>query len=269
MAGVVREVNVGGRLVGGPAAITQWCLGNDGFQVYVRGTDNALWEKSVPYAGTFGPGWDGPAGVLGAEPAVAVNPEHEPPVGEPPDTEVQVLVRGSDGHLWHRTRELFCVLNCFRSPWKNLGGALLDRPGATVNPNSYRAVFVRGVDNALWGKFGLTYGAWGGWVPLGGILTAGPAGGFEQLSDASYRFFAVVRGSDGHAWRIVNLAPGIWRWQDLGGLLASAPSVTVRQSSAGPFPEIYVVGTDGWVYVNSAAPVGGAFQGWRRVFLPS
>lgn len=265
----VREVNLGGQLAGGPAAVAQWCLDN-GYQVSVRGTDNALWDRTVNDAGALGPGWEGLGGVLGAEPSVSVNPESNPPVGLPPDTQVHALVRGVDGHLWYKTQEIFCrVTSCVPSQWTDLGGALLDRPGATVNPNSYRGVFVRGVDNALWAKFGPSSGAWGGWVPLGGILTAGPAGGFEQLSDASYRFFAVVRGSDGHAWRIVNVAPGSWRWEDLGGLLASAPSVTVRQSSGGPFPEIYVVGTDGWVYVNRAAPVGGAFQGWRRVFLPS
>ncbi len=69
-----------------PAAA--WVPGGNGVQVFVRGTDNALWANTGS-AGGFG-GWRKVGGVLIDSPAAAGSPAPG----------VNVAVRGTDNAVW-------------------------------------------------------------------------------------------------------------------------------------------------------------------------
>ena len=78
-----------GGLTGGPATVSR---NKDVCNIYVRGADNALWQRAY-----FGGAWyewvrhnDG--GVLASEPALgSMGPDHE-----------HVFVRGTDGNVWQK-----------------------------------------------------------------------------------------------------------------------------------------------------------------------
>jgi hypothetical protein len=64
-------------------------------EVFIRGTDNALWHRAQGAAGsaTWG-GWSSLGGVLTSDPTVAANA----------DGRLEVFARGTDNGLWHRAQ---------------------------------------------------------------------------------------------------------------------------------------------------------------------
>ena len=102
--------------------------------VFVRGTDSALWHKWFENGWS---GWEGLGGVLTSSPA-AVSWD---------DGRIDVFVRGTDSALWHKWFE-----NGW-SGWESLGGILTLEPAVcSWNPGRLD-VFVRGTDSALWHKW--------------------------------------------------------------------------------------------------------------------
>jgi hypothetical protein len=75
--------------------------------------------------------------------------------------------------------------------------------------------FVRGTDNELYYRK-LENSAWGGWVSLGGILTAPP----WQVTGSKGNVYVFVRGSDKAVWYRYVTPTGTWSaWQSLGGIV--------------------------------------------------
>ena len=151
-----------GGLTGGPATISR---NQDVCNIYVRGADNALWQRAY-----FGGRWhdwgrhnDG--GIVCSEPALgSMGPDHE-----------HVFVRGTDSNVWQK----YWTRSGGWSGWFNLGapaGGLSGGPATISRNKDVCNVYVRGADNALWQRayFG---GRWHDWARHndGGVLSSEPA----------------------------------------------------------------------------------------------
>jgi hypothetical protein len=186
-----------GPITSAPDAAAQ---GGGRLDVFARGSDNALWQRTSN-GGQWG-GWQSLGGVLTAAPGVvAWSPGR-----------LDVFVRGSDNALWHRW-----WTTAGWSGWESLGGVLSSGPAVASWSSGRLDIFVRGSDQALWHKWwGGT--AWGGWESLAGVLLPSDPG---AVSWGPNRIDIVVRGSDSQMWHkswdSVRWTP----WEPLGGSLTS------------------------------------------------
>ncbi|MBK8459024.1 MAG: hypothetical protein IPL43_01400 [Micropruina sp.] len=212
----------------GPATISR---NKDVCNIYVRGTDNALWQRAW-YDNSWHP-WtrhnDG--GVLHSEPALgSMGPDHE-----------HVFVRGTDGNVWQK----YWTAAGGWSGWFNLGaptGGFNAGPATISRNKDVCNIYVRGTDNALWQR------AWydNSWHPWtrhndGGVLHSEPALG-SMGPDHEHVF---VRGTDGNVWQKYWTAAGGWSgWFNLGaptGGFNAGPATISRNKDV---CNIYVRGTD-------------------------
>ncbi|MEY2449595.1 MAG: hypothetical protein QOH79_3071 [Acidimicrobiaceae bacterium] len=115
----------------GPAATSASAGTQD---VYVRGTDDALWTRHFA-SDVWGP-WLSLGGIITSAPAASGT---------------DVYARGTDNALWTRSGS---------APWTSLGGIITSPPSVTGSD-----LYVRGTDNALWTRRASTP-----WVSLGGVL---------------------------------------------------------------------------------------------------
>jgi glucose/arabinose dehydrogenase len=163
---------------------------------------------------------------------------------------LDIVVRGIDGAVWHRTR-----VSGAWSGWTSLGGFVTSGPSVVATGLGQLDVFARGVDGELWTR-SLANGTWSGWSSLGGLLTSDP--------DAAARGYGEIdvfaRGTDGALW-MRRATAGAWLpWQWIGGQLTSGPTAT----TLGPGRvDVFVRGLDDAVY-QIAWFFGG---GWTRWYL--
>jgi hypothetical protein len=101
--------------------------------VFVRGTDNGLWQTTWNGATWT---WSFLSGVLSSGPdAASCAAGH-----------VDVFVLGTDGGLWQRHFD-----GTVWGPWQSLRGRWTSDPGAVCpTGTSSASVFERGPDNAIW-----------------------------------------------------------------------------------------------------------------------
>jgi len=223
--------SLGGGLSGSPAA-TSWSSGH--LDIYVRGTDNALYHRW--FDGANWSHWEDLGGVLGSEPAaVAWAPGR-----------MDVFARGTDGSLIHRW------FDGGWSHWESLGGQIVGKPTVVSWGAGHLDVYVRGTDNALYHRWFDSNG-WSHWEELGGVLTSEPAA--AAWSPGRVDVFA--RGTDGsllHKW-----FDGSWSgWESLGGGLIGGPTV----ESWGPnHLDVYVRGNDNALHHRSHG--NGGWSGWE------
>jgi Matrixin/Putative peptidoglycan binding domain/Repeat of unknown function (DUF346) len=204
--------SLGGVLSSGPG-VCSWASGR--LDIFVRGTDNALWHKW--YSGGWS-GWESLGGVITANPSAV----------SWANGRIDVFVRGSDNALWHKWYAGGW------SGWESLGGVLSSGTAVCSWASGRLDVFVRGTDNALWHKW--YSGGWSGWESLGGVLTSDPA----AVSWGNGRIDVFVRGTDNALWH--KWYSGGWSgWESLGGVLTSGPGVS---SWASGRLDVFVRGTD-------------------------
>jgi hypothetical protein len=204
--------SLGGVLTSGPG-VSSW--GSGRLDVFVRGTDSALWHKWYQNGWS---GWESLGGLLTSSPgAVSWG-----------SGRIDVFVRGTDSALWHKWYQ-----NGW-SGWESLGGILTSEPAACAWSSGRLDVFVRGTDSALWHKW--YQNGWSGWESLGGVLTSGPA----AVSWSSGRIDVFVVGTDSALWH--KWYQNGWSgWESLGGVLTSSPAVS--SWSAGRL-DVFAAGTD-------------------------
>ena len=204
--------SLGGILTSSPG-VSSWGPGR--LDVFVRGTDNALWHRA--YQNGWG-GWESLGGILTSSPAAV----------SWGNGRIDVFVRGTDNALWHKWYQ-----NGW-SGWESLGGILTSDPAVCSWGSGRLDVFVRGTDNALWGK---SYqGSWGGWGSLGGVLNTGPG----AVSWGNGRIDVFAAGTDSALWH--RSYQGSWSgWGSLGGVLTSAPAASSWSSGR---LDVFVRGTD-------------------------
>lgn len=148
--------------------------------VFATGLDAQLWQRTA-INGTWGP-WTPLGGILRAGPAVTS--------GGP--NLLDVLMRGNDGAVWARS------FNVTWGPFIRLGGFIFDEPAGVSRPGGILDLFVRGGDNGLWYARRVG-GVWGGFQPLGGVLSAGPGAALISTSP-NHEVQIAARGSDGRLY---------------------------------------------------------------------
>ena len=173
----------GGGFQGGPAIVSR----NTGVcNVYVRGADNALWQRAFFDGSWHEWGRHGDGGVLASEPALgSMGSDHE-----------HVFVRGTDGQVWSKA----WTGTTGWQGWFAHGvppGGFVGGPAIVSRNNRVCNIYVRGTDNALWQK-AFFDGSWHEWARHGdgGVLASRPALGTMGLEHEH----VFVRGTDGQVW---------------------------------------------------------------------
>jgi hypothetical protein len=222
---------IGGQLASGtgPAADAQ---NANSLDVFVQGTDNALWYKH--WDSTKWSAWKSLGGSLTSSPAVT----------SPANGVIDVFARGTTGSLYEKTSTNG---GSSWSSWISLGGQIASGtgPAAYSSGAGHIDVFVEGTNGALWHK---SYtGTWSGWQSLGGSLTSSPA----ATSTSAGVIDVFARGSDGAIWQKTSTnGGGSWsNWAPLGGQLAAGtgPAVASWGSHLGLFAE----GTNGALWYKT------------------
>ena len=229
---------LGGQLASGtgPAVCAQ---NANSLDLFVQGTDGALWHKS--YTGSSWSGWQSLGGKLTSSPAAT----------SPTSGVIDVFVRGTDGAIWERTTTNGGTT---WSNWASLGGQLASGTGPAASSQGSRLdVFAEGTDGALYQK--TSTGSWSGWINLGGALTSSPA----ATSPANGSIDVFVRGTDGAIWERTTTNGGTtWsNWASLGGQLASGTGPAA--SSQGSRLDVFAEGTNGALYQKTST---GSWSGW-------
>jgi spore germination protein YaaH len=227
--------SLGGVITAGPDA-SSW--GADRKDVFVRGTDNALWHRWRDTAGWHG--WERLGGVLASGPsAVSWGPNR-----------LDVFVRGTDNALWHKWYD-----TAGWHDWERLGGVLSSGPDAASWGSGRLDVIVRGTDYALWHKWFDSSG-WHDWERLGGVLTSDPA----AVSWGPNRIDVFARGTDYALWHRWWDTAGWHGWERLGGYIISGPDVS---SCAVGHLDAFALGGDSALYRIGFSGTG--FGIWQRL----
>ena len=106
--------SLNGQLTSTPAAVSS---GNGRIDVFVRGSDNALWSRSSSDGGTSWSSWKSLGGQLAATTGPAVSSQRA--------GQLDVFVIGTDNALWHRS-----YASGTWSSWESLSGQLTASPAA-------------------------------------------------------------------------------------------------------------------------------------------
>jgi hypothetical protein len=231
--GVPTWTSLGGSATSGPAS-SSWGPGR--LDIFVRGTDNALWHR-VSTGGLWGL-WESLGGVLASDPgAVSWGPNR-----------LDVFVRGTDNGLYHRWWD-----GSRWNGWEGLGGVLTSGPEVASWGASRLDVFVRGTDNALYHRW-WDGARWNGWEGLGGALSSDPG----TVSWGQNRIDVFVRGTDNGLHHKFWYSSGWSGWESLGGVLASGPEAS---SCASGHLDVFVTGAGSALYRIGFN--GSAWVGWQ------
>ena len=155
--------------------------------IYVRGADNALWQRAWYDNQWHDWARHNDGGVLASEPALgSMGPNHE-----------HVFVRGTDANVWQK----FWTNTAGWSAWFNLGsppGGFTSGPATISRRNDVANIYVRGADNALWQRAWYD-NQWHDWARHndGGVLASEPALG----SMGPNHEHVFVRGTDANVWQ--------------------------------------------------------------------
>ena len=221
-------------LASAPVSIS--AMGPNRIDVFVQGSDNALWHKwwDGTSGGTEGVWneWESLGGVLTSAPAVTTHDANG---------SMDVFVRGSNNGLW------YLGYNGSWQNWKSFGsppGGLASAPAAGSQELGAFDVFVTGADAGLWQMSGSAdpiSGAGGGpWTqvarsgtqPTGGVASA-PA--IARFGTAGYD--VIARGGDNALWHTQFNGTSWSAWESLGGVLSSGPAAVSPDSNT-----LYVFG---------------------------
>jgi hypothetical protein len=189
--------NLGGTVnPGAGVAAVSW--GTNRIDIFVRGTDNALWHKS--WNGSSWSGWESLGGTLYGDPGVvSQHPGH-----------LDVYAVGSGGTVYHKWFD-----NGIWSGWTNIGCCAQSNsaPAPVSWGDNHTDVYIRGTDNAIWHRY-WNGSTWSTWASIGGSASGSPS----AVSLHPGHLDVYLPGVDGkvhHRW----YDNGIWdsQWEDLGG----------------------------------------------------
>jgi hypothetical protein len=232
-----------------PAAIAWGSSSSFRLDVFVRGSDGAVWQRYLTTAGWSG--WHS----LGGQ----VAPNTGPAVASWSSGRLDVFVEGTNGALYHKWWN-----GATWSGWESLGGKLTASPAATAlsQNGNHLWVFVRGTDGAVWQKY-WNGAAWSSWTSLGGQVAPNTGPG------ASISGWVVVQGTDNQFWQRGTGAGGIG-WEPLGvappeALSASSPGVV--SVPANMHTSVSFSSTNGNVWYG-IHDVTGLISGWTSTGSP-
>ncbi len=236
---------VGSSILGAPAITTEDGIG---FDLFVVGTDGALWWKTQGV-------WTSLGGQITADPAAVSQSAGV----------MDVFVRGTDGALWSRYTENG---GATWTAWFKVGGQLLPGtgPAAYAWGNQRIGVCVIGTDNALWH-------VWADsahlpqWESLGGTLTSSPT----ATSWGTGRIDVFARATDNHPWQIT-YSGNMWgSWTQISGIIGPAgtgPAATSYQATSSGQTrqaiDLFVIGTDNHLWWNHFDKASLSTTGWSN-----
>ena len=226
---------VGGTATSGPA-ISSWATGR--LDVFVRGTDLALWHRS--WNGATWSAWESLGGILTSDPSAVSQGANG----------IDVFVRGTDNAIWHRS-----LNGSWWTWWDSLGGIAMSRPAAATWGSGRLDVVVNGTDGALWHRAWDGIG-WASWDSLGGIATSEPT----AVAAGIGRVNVVVRGTDNGLWHRAWIGGSWSAWAAVGGIATSNPALS---SCLAGHLDVFVIGTDGGIWQRGYNEVG--WGAWNRV----
>jgi hypothetical protein len=210
-----------------PAAHTAVSWGKDRLDIFVRGTDGAVyhkaWDGKAWFPSDQPDGWNLIGGsTIGAPVAVSWGKDR-----------LDLFVRGTDNGIYHKAWD---GMQWFPSDaadaWNNIGGQTTDNPAVVSWGKDRLDVFVRGMDGAIYHK------AWDRdhwfpsddpniWERIGGATIGEPV----AVSWGENRLDLFVRGTNGgifhKAWDTDQWFPSDKEdgWDNLGGMTKGTPSV--------------------------------------------
>lgn len=189
-----RWTSLGGRALGAPAVT---CLGGAASPpiVFIRGTNGALWQRSLNSGG-----WISRGGHLASPPAAL------PAVGGKCPRRLDVFALGTDHAVWE-----------FTGTWHRVGGKSGGAPAAVRLPSGETDLFVRGTDNALWMNVRAPgAAAWRGWHRIGGFLTSAPTATIWPSSFLGRVRTVLALGRNGNLQAARNtIGTSIWHWKQV------------------------------------------------------
>ena len=197
------------QIVGQPAA---YGSGTDRVDVFVRGTDNAVYQRTFEH------------GCWGRWIKLGGNVTDSPTVAFTSPTQWTVVARGTDGKVWQRGTT---------GGWTSLGSPsdkpIYGRPSAVADANGTHIV-VRAFDDSAW-----LWAQGTGWTGLGGVISTAPT-----LLATSGRLYMFARASDYTLWQR-NFADGSWGGWFPRGEYASNAIVGTLGVAAGANGSAWVV----------------------------
>ena len=214
-------------------------------ELFVRGTDNAVWHKWQVAPNSSWSGWASEGGVITSNIAVGRNA----------DGRLELFVRGSDNAVWHKWQ---VAPNSSWSGWASEGGVITSNVAVGCNADGRLELFVRGTDGAVWHKWQTAPSSgWSGWASEGGVITSNISIGIN----ADGRLELFVRGTDNALWHKWQVAPnGSWSgWASEGGVLTS--DIGVARNADGRL-ELFVRGTDNALWHKWQVAPNGSWSGW-------
>jgi hypothetical protein len=217
--------------------------GPDRLDIFVRGTDGAVYHKYWSPGTGWGPsvdGWEWLGGnIVGSPKVVSWGPNR-----------LDIFVKGLDGALYHKYWSPGTGWGPSVSDWEWLGGVIVGDIDVVSWGPERLDIFVVGTDGAMYHKYWSPGTGWGPSVSdyewLGGVIVGSPA----AVSWGPERLDIFVRGTDdamyhkywspGTGW-----GPSVSDYEWLGGVLTAGP---VPVSWAPERLDIFVVGTDDAMY---------------------
>lgn len=238
---------LGGNITSSPCAVSR---SPDALDVYVRGADGALWERTTANNGASWSNWSS----LGGQVAPGTGAGASGWAGRE-----DVFVEGMNGALYQKT----WTAASGWSGWASLGGTLTSSPAAVSRATGLITVCVRGNDNGVWLK---SYNnGWSGWSSIGGVLASGTGPALSawcanrSSSWGPYmdRLDVFVEGSSGHVYQKTWTAANGWTtsWVNLGGNLTSSPTAAMQKYCV----NVWARFTDGYLYLDEYC---GSWSGW-------
>ncbi len=186
---------LGTRTAVGSPGVT--CLGGPTSRpiVFIRGTDGALWQRSLS-----GGRWTSRGGHLASSPAAL------PAVGGKCPGRLDVFALGTGQAVWE-----------FTGTWHRVGGKSVSAPAVVRLPSGETDLFIRGTDNALWMNVRAPGAAgWRGWQRIGGYLTSAPVANIWPSSFLGKVRTVLFIGRNGNL-RVARNAVGTrtWSWGEV------------------------------------------------------
>ena len=202
--------------------------------------------------------------TFNTRPYPAMATDAVPQVGNNADGRMSVLVRGSEGAIYHIRQT---AINSGWATWENLKGTLAGNPMIGRNADGRLEFFVLGTNGSIYSKWQTSPN--GGWSTTGGTDNSGwqdysanvasnPAVG--RNADGRLQFF--VRGTDGAIYtKWQQSLNGNWsEWQNFGASgLQRDPAVSINADGR---QELFARGGDGAIYFKWQREANGAWDNW-------
>lgn len=210
--------------------------GGDGrLQVFVRGTDGALWRNVEAVLDGAWAGWQSLGGTLAGGPCIGMNYVMN-------GSFFEMYARGTDGSLQQAAETAPGVW----SAWQSLGGTITSTPVTAWDyfSGSPRTIIFARMNDGTVGYIrqvprasSYVAGSWQGsqWQSLGGSIVGSPAVAVTQGPSGPYSLVVFGRGTDNALWYNTQSAFGSdsWSgWASLGGTITGDPVVLAYQQPA-------------------------------------